>query len=53
MVIKLNGLSGRVTKQIVEFENKKYEADHENGLIRYSYLLAFVNCYIGLFFSMV
>lgn len=52
VVIKLNGLAGKVTRSVVANENFKYEADHENSLIRYSYLLAFVNCYIGLFAAM-
>jgi hypothetical protein len=48
-VIFLNSKTGKITANIVAFENYEYESDHENALIKYSFALGFINCYLGLF----
>lgn len=48
-VIYLSGWFAAKAKVIVEKENHKFNFDHENSMIVKSYILAFVNCYLGLF----
>jgi len=47
-VIYLSGWFATKAKVIVEKENHKFNFDHENSVIIKSYILAFVNCYLGL-----
>ena len=47
-VIKFNEKFGKEAANIVNKENHKYWQEHEEGLIQKTYVLGFVNSYLGM-----